>query len=48
MKGDGNTPEFGGLRVCLRSSPALAGCITHPKNKARSLLFVCYKHCGNE
>ena len=28
------------LQLCLRSSPALAGCITHPENKARSLLFV--------
>lgn len=26
------------LQLCLRSSPALAGCITHPE--ARSLLFV--------
>ena len=30
------------LRLCLRSSPALAGCITHPapKVKVRSLLCV--------
>ena len=28
------------LQLCLRSSPALAGCITHPAPKVRSLLFV--------
>ena len=28
------------LRLCLRSSPALAGCITHPAPKVRSLLCV--------
>ena len=29
-----------GLQLCLRSSPALAGCITHPAPKVRSLLCV--------
>lgn len=28
------------LQLCLRSSPALLGCITHPAPKVRSLLFV--------
>lgn len=28
------------LPLCLRSSPALAGCITHPAPKVRSLLCV--------